>query len=132
MIVGLLIPSTCIFFSVFLLFVYFSKPRVHNEENSIYKKLLVVNFITLLLEYVNNYLTFNYIPGVSDIIIRIYLVLLTFFIALMTSYMAIVISHDEKVLKKKDVNLRNRICNCSVLYIFITSKPKNWEIWSIC
>ena len=125
MIVGLLIPSTCIFFSVFLLFVYFSKPRVHNEENSIYKKLLVVNFITLLLEYVNNYLTFNYIPGVSDIIIRIYLVLLTLFISLMTSYMAIVISHDEKVLKKKML-IYVTVFVIAVFFIFLL--PVNLKI----
>ena len=101
MIVGLLIPLTCLVFSLFLNFIYFSKPRVDNNENKIYRKLLVVNLITLILEFVNNYLTYNYISILSDVVIRIYLCLLTSFIAFMTCYMAIVVSDNEKILRKK-------------------------------
>ena len=125
MIVGLLIPLTCTFFSIFLLIVYFSKPRVHNEENSIYKRLLVVNFITLLLEFVNNYLTYNYVHILSDIVIRVYLCLLTFFVALMTSYMAIVISDNEKMFKRK---MLIYIITFLVSVFFIFLLPVNLKI----
>ena len=118
MIVGLLIPLSCIFFSLLIIVIYFSKPRVQNNENKIYKRLLVINFITLVLEFVCNFLTYNYIHILSDITIRIYLCLLTSFIALMTSYMALVVSDNEKVLERKML-IYSIIFIISVICIFI-------------
>ena len=106
------------FFSLLIIIIYFSKPRVHNMENKIYKRLLIINFITLVLEFVCNYLTYNYIKIISDITIRIYLCLLTSFIAYMTSYMAIVVSNDEKVIKKKLV-IYFIVYIISIFFIFL-------------
>ena len=125
MIVGLLIPATCLFFSVFLNFVYFSKQRVDNKENKIYKRLIVINLITLIFEFINSYFTYNYINIVSDIIIRIYLCLLTLFIAFMTYYMAIVVSNDDKVLRKKEILYTIIFC---ISVVFICLLPVNLKV----
>ena len=101
MIVGLLIPFCCLFFSCLLMIIYFSKPRVDNYENSIYKRLIIINFITLLLEFICNFLTYYYIPFVSIMVIKIYLILLISFIGLMTSYMALVTCSNQDKVKKK-------------------------------
>ena len=101
MIVGLLIPFCCIFFSCLLIIIYFSKPRIDNFENRIYKRLIIINFITLLLEFVCNFLTYHYIDVISILVTKFYLILLTCFIFLMTSYMALVTCSDDVKIKKK-------------------------------
>ena len=125
MVIGLIIPLTCLFFSALIIFIYFSKPRIHNLENKIYKRLIIINFITLIFEFICNYLTYNYIRILSDITIRIYLCLLTSFIGYMTSYMAIVISNDNKILKNK-MTIYLTVFFISVICIFIL--PVNLKI----
>ena len=125
MVIGLIIPLTCLFFSALIIFIYFSKPRIHNLENKIYKRLIKINFITLIFEFICNYLTYNYIRILSDITIRIYLCLLTSFIGYMTSYMAIVISNDNKILKNK-MTIYLTVFFISVICIFIL--PVNLKI----
>ena len=98
-------PFTCLFFSVLLITIYFSKPRINNYENKIYRMLIIINFTNLLLEFICNLFTYNYVPIISDIFIRIHLILLILFIALMTTYMAVVIysgkNNDKKIIKRK-------------------------------
>ena len=48
MTIGLLIPATCLFFSVLLNIVYFSKNRLNNLENKLYKFIVVSNLVALV------------------------------------------------------------------------------------
>ena len=100
---GLLIPLCCLCFSILIIIIYFSKQRSDNNENKIYKILVIINFITLILEFVCSYLTFNKIPIISELVIKSYLILLTSFIALMTSYMSIVTCENKKKTKNKNI-----------------------------
>ena len=84
-------PFTCLFFSVLLITIYFYKPIINNYENKIYRMLIIINFTNLLLEFICNLFTYNYVPIISDIFIRIHLILLILFIALMKTYMDVVI-----------------------------------------
>ncbi|MEE3343633.1 MAG: ATP-binding protein [Bacilli bacterium] len=118
MVVGLLIPATCLLFSFFLNFVYFSKQRVDNKENKIYKRLIVINLISLIFEFINSYFTYNYINILSNFIVRIYLCLLVSFIAYMTCYMATVVSDDDKKLKRKEI-IYMVVFFISAFFIFI-------------
>ena len=102
MTVGLLIPLCCLFFSILIIIIYFSKQRINNSENTIYKALMIINFITLIFEFINSYLTYNQIPIISELIVKIYLILLISFIALMTSYMAIVTCNNKQGTNKKN------------------------------
>ena len=44
MTVGLILPAGCVFFSVLLCMIYFSKKRINNYENKLYSCIVVVIF----------------------------------------------------------------------------------------
>ena len=73
---GLFFPTCALFFSILLNIIYFSKERVKNEENKLYQFLVVSNLFALLFEYACTYFSNNYIPIVSDIVLKTYLILL--------------------------------------------------------
>lgn len=88
MTVGLILPAGCVFFSVLLCMIYFSKKRINNYENKLYSCIVVVNLISLLFEFLCTYFTYHYIPIVSHAIIKIYLVILLSFIHFLTLYIS--------------------------------------------
>lgn len=88
MTVGLILPVGCVFFSVLLCMIYFSKKRINNYENKLYSCIVVVNLISLLFEFLCTYFTYHYIPIVSHAIIKIYLVILLSFIHFLTLYIS--------------------------------------------
>ena len=45
---GIYFPVCCLFFSITIMLIYFSKQRLQNIENQIYKVLLISNFIGLI------------------------------------------------------------------------------------
>ena len=88
MTVGLILPAGCVFFSVLLCMIYFSKKRINNYENKLYSCIVVVNLISLLFEFLCTYFTYHYIPIVTHAIIKIYLVILLSFIHFLTLYIS--------------------------------------------
>ena len=80
-----------------LYFLYFSKDRICNKENKIYKVMLITNIIGLVLQLLCDYISYHYgnIPKfICDIIFKSYLVYFVVWINLMFLYL-IEISFDK-------------------------------------
>ena len=102
---GIYFPLCCIFFNALIIYVYFSKQRIDNIENKLYKVLVISNFVGLVIEifcffFVRNVDAF---PILSNIILRLYLFYLCFFIAVFTDYNA-VITYSSKYGNTRDIN----------------------------
>ena len=66
-----------IFYMISLIIIYFSKDRLDNIENRIYKKMLITNLIGLLLQFMCGYVSSSYLvlPAfLSNVILKLYLV----------------------------------------------------------
>ena len=75
---------------IVLSFLYFSKERINNGENKIYKYLLITNLIGLVLQFLCDFVSFKYdvVPHIiSDFILRAYLVYFIIFISLLIIYL---------------------------------------------
>ena len=75
---------------VALSFLYFSKTRLNNGENKIYKCILITNLVGLVLQFLCDFVSYKYdvIPIViSDFILRLYLVYFIVFISLLIFYL---------------------------------------------
>ena len=89
---GIYFPVCCIFFNLLVMFIYFSKKRLENIENRIYKVLLISNFVGLIVEILCYFFIRNteIFPILSQIVLRGYLFYLCFFIAAFTDYNAVI------------------------------------------
>ena len=75
---------------IVLSFLYFSKERMNNGENKIYKYLLITNLIGLVLQFLCDFVSYKYdvVPHIiSDFILRMYLVYFIIFISLLIIYL---------------------------------------------
>ena len=75
---------------VALSFLYFSKTRLNNGENKIYKYILITNLVGLVLQFLCDFVSYKYdvIPIIiSDFILRLYLVYFIVFISLLIFYL---------------------------------------------
>lgn len=75
---------------VALSFLYFSKTRLNNGENKIYKYILITNLVGLVLQFLCDFVSYKYdvIPIViSDFILQLYLVYFIVFISLLIFYL---------------------------------------------
>ena len=87
----------CIIYMVCLSVIYFSKQRINNQENKIYKKLIVLNIIGLIIQLMCDYVSYKYDsinPIFSNFILRIYLVYFILWINQFMSYL-IAITRDK-------------------------------------
>lgn len=100
MTIGLILPLGCLFFSVLLCVVYFSKQRIDNYENRMYKYIILINMLSLILEFFCTYFAYNRVPILSSTIVKIYLVILLSYMHFLTLYISAVSKNIEKV----DVN----------------------------
>ena len=102
---GFYFPFVCLFFSLLLIIIYFSKKRIENIENKIYSVLLISNFIGLIIEIMCYFFIRNYDvhPILSEIVLRLYLLYLCFFIMVFTDYNA-VITYKSKYDDVKSIN----------------------------
>ena len=96
---GLFFPTCAIFFSILLNVVYFSKQRIKNTENKLYRFLVVSNLFALIFEYACTYFSNNYIPIVSDIVLKTYLILLLVWISVFVIYMTYITKKNHQILK---------------------------------
>ena len=75
---------------IVLSFLYFSKERINNGENKIYKYLLITNLIGLVLQFLCDFVSYKYdvVPHIiSDFILRMYFVYFIIFISLLIIYL---------------------------------------------
>ena len=84
---GLFFPITSLFFSILLNVVYFTKKRIDNFENHLYKYMVITNLIALIFEFFCTYFSYNYHSILSPIVLKIYLLLLLSWITVLTIYM---------------------------------------------
>lgn len=96
---GLFFPTCAIFFSILLNVIYFSKQRVKNTENKLYRFLVVSNLFALIFEYACAFFSNNYIPIISAIVLKIYLILLLVWISIFAIYMTYITKKNHKILK---------------------------------
>lgn len=83
-----------------LLFLYFSKTRLDNGENKIYKYILITNLVGLVLQFLCDYVSYKYdviSPVISDFILRIYLVYFIIFISLLIFYLIEISFKHKKI-----------------------------------
>ena len=106
MTVGLILPTACIFVSVLVNIIYFSKQRINNYENKIYRYILVINLVSLFWEYLCTYFTYNYVPVLSVTIIKLYLLILLIYMTCLSLYIA-VITKEKEVLQNKWKKIKN-------------------------
>ena len=89
-----------IIYIVFLSSLYFSKTRLNNGENKIYKYLLITNLCGLVLQFLCDYVSYMYdvVPiFISDLILRLYLVYFIIFISLLIFYLIEISFNNKKV-----------------------------------
>jgi len=107
---------------ILLLIVYFTKKRIDNYENKIYKYMIISNFIGQLLhiccffsiKYANDY------PIINTIVCKSYLVYLIVWLLLMVAYILIILNIDEKQSNKIKNKKFKKIILLSVI-VFIVS-----------
>ncbi len=83
-----------------LSFLYFSKTRLGNGENKIYKYILITNLVGLILQFLCDYVSYKFdtIPNViSDSILRLYLVYFIAFISLLIFYLIEISFNHKKI-----------------------------------
>lgn len=90
-----------------LIFLYFSKTRLNNKENKVYKIMLIVNVIGLILQLLCDYVSFKYdvVSKIfSSFVFKAYLVYFIVFVNLMLLYLIILVFKKyEKLLIKCDI-----------------------------
>ena len=96
---GLFFPTCALGFSILLNIVYFSKRRLKNIENKLYQFLVVSNLFALLFEYACTYFSLNYVPFISDLVLKIYLLLLLIWITIFTIYMIYITKKNHHISK---------------------------------
>ena len=104
-----------------LIFIYFSKERVKNNENKIYKFLLISNLVGLLLQFLCDLVSYKYDvcnQFISDWILKIYLV---YFITWLTALFVYLIEISIK--KHKNTITKVTIFICSVLNLITLFLP---------
>lgn len=117
---GLFFPITCVFFSLLLNIVYFSKQRIKNLENHLYKYLVITNLVALVFEFFCTYFSYHYIPFFSSLVIKFYLAVLLSWITVLTVYM-LYVSRGKNYLKPMIVVM-------TILMILIFILPIHFEI----
>ena len=89
-----------------LIFLYFSKSRLNNKENKVYKIMLIVNVIGLILQLLCDYVSFKYdvVSKIfSSFVFKAYLVYFIVFVNLMLLYLIILVFNKyERLLIKCD------------------------------
>jgi len=81
------------------IYLYFSRERIKNDENKIYKLMLVSNFFGLLLQLLCDFVSFQYlnIPRiVSEVVLRLYLVYFLFWAICMLNYLITITVEKNK------------------------------------
>ena len=110
MLIGMSFMACSFFYMILLCVVYFSKKRIKTMETKIYSKLLVLNIIGLVLEFLCCITVMNMevIPITNAIINRLYLIYFSTFVTLFTVYVYVACSKNQAIDKVEVVKLSTR------------------------
>ena len=106
----------CIIFLSLISIFYFTKDKISNDENKVYKKLIIVSFIGLFLD-VGGYLCLKYLGSnsLNILISKLYLVYFLLWILNFKAYIVCVTAKD-----KKEINFSRSISLITlIIYILI-------------
>ena len=109
-----------------LAFLYFSKVRMNNSENRIYKIMIITNIIGLILQLCCDYISYrnDILPHIiSDVIYRLYMIYFIIFINLMLLYLMTI---SSKTLKKTFIIIDTILCIVEILIVSLSS----YELYS--
>lgn len=93
----------CLIMIVMLSFIYFSKTRINNEENKVYKTLLISNIVGLCLQLVCEYISYNqsFLPKlVNFLIYKFFMIYFVFWLSIMLYYLIVIAFDNYKKLFK--------------------------------
>lgn len=116
----------CIIFVTGLSIIYFSKRRIDNDENRIYKRLLIINIVGLFLHILSDIVSCHYdvIPHfICTVILKTYLIYFYAFGVILLSYL-------YTISKVKFSYIYDRLVYSSILifYVFIYFLPQKIHI----
>ena len=96
-----------LFYSIMLIIVYFSKQRIDSDENAIYKRLVLTNFLGLIIEIFPSTLAIrvinNFNPNLAIFILKFILYYFVVWILIFTYYIYVISSKDRY--KEKNIYL---------------------------
>ena len=121
-----------LFYSIMLIIVYFSKQRIDSDENAIYKRLVLTNFLGLIIEIFPSTLAIrvinNFNPNLAIFILKFILYYFVVWILIFTYYIYVISSKDrykEKNIYLSKINKMKKIMYfiCIVSIILVTILP---------
>ena len=93
-----------LFYSIMLIIIYFSKQRIETEENNIYKKIILINFLGLVIEIFPATLAIRLVnninPKIAIFILKFILYYFVVWLSIFTYYIY-VISTKDRIKDKK-------------------------------
>lgn len=90
----------CVIYMICLSVIYFSKQRINNQENKIYKKLIVLNIVGLIIQLMCDYVSYRYDyinEFFSNLVLRIYLVYFVLWINQFMLYLIVITKEKIKI-----------------------------------
>ena len=117
-----------LFYSIMLIIVYFSKQRIDSDENAIYKRLVLTNFLGLIIEIFPSTLAIrvinNFNPNLAIFILKFILYYFVVWILIFTYYIYVISSKDrykEKNIYLSKINKMKKImyfiCIVSIVHL---------------
>lgn len=114
---GIFFPISAIPFSILIIFLFFKKGHVNNIETRIYHKLILSNFVGLIIEILCTYASMIYdsYPLISDIIFKSYLLYLITWTGHFAVYIYVISRKDNKRMSRRNKSF------ISFLYLVTTT-----------
>lgn len=114
--IGLILPLGFLFYSILFSIAYFSKERMDNYENKVYKWILIDGLALLIMEFVNTIAYYALPETYAKVELRFYLMMFVGYLELLSTYMEVISRTKEDVEKdwKKIIGLH------SIVFAFCT------------
>lgn len=114
--IGLMLPLGFLFYSILLSIAYFSKERMDNYENKVYKWILIDGLMLLIMEFVNTIAYYALPETYAKIELRFYLMMFVGYLELLSIYIEVISRTKEDVEK----NWKKIIGFHSIVFAFCT------------
>ena len=114
--IGLILPLGFLFYSILFSIAYFSKERMDNYENKVYKWILIDGLVLLIMEFVNTIAYYALPETYAKVELRFYLMMFVGYLELLSTYMAVISRTKEDIEK----NWKKIIGFHSIVFAFCT------------
>lgn len=116
---GIYFPISALFFSILTIGLFYAKRSVNSFETKIYEKLMLLNFLGLIIELLCTFASYisGQFPQISDIILKSYLVYNLLWTFILFCYVFYISVKEDFVLKNKNKLL---IIGTMILAFFIS------------